>query len=264
MDLGERTGRFLIRDLAGQFTDAFDAVFASAGTEVVKIPPQSPRANAYAERWVRTARGEVTDRMLIAGPRHLHAVLDEYAVRYNEHRPHRAGTCARRALTGSLRPLLSMSRYRRYGVAGSSAGCSTSTSGRHEEHQLIQETAGQRSRAQFWHPSGRIRSPPRRITLPMSTFDGPAADLRWTWHVPGELTPLVAPKPMSRDKIESVVAEFCDLLTVVCDANPTDPPFSTASHASLSALRGKLLRKARAASSRLMLLREAPPHVRTS
>ena len=56
----------------------------------MKIPARSPRANAYAERWVRTARAEVTDRMLIAGPRHLRAVLDEYAVHYNEHRPHRA------------------------------------------------------------------------------------------------------------------------------------------------------------------------------
>jgi transposase InsO family protein len=64
-------------------------VFASAGIEVVKIPPRSPRANAYAERWVRTVRAEVTDRMLIAGPRYLHAGLDEYAVHYNEHRPHR-------------------------------------------------------------------------------------------------------------------------------------------------------------------------------
>ncbi|MGO9080080.1 MAG: integrase core domain-containing protein [Streptosporangiaceae bacterium] len=39
---------------------------------------------------MRTARAEVTDRMLITGPRHLHAVLDEYAAHYNSHRPHRA------------------------------------------------------------------------------------------------------------------------------------------------------------------------------
>jgi putative transposase len=92
MDLGECAGRFtfLIGDRAGQFTGAFDAVFASAGTEVVKIPPRSPGANFYAGRWVRTARSEVTGRMLITGPRHLRAVLGEYAAHYNRHRPHRA------------------------------------------------------------------------------------------------------------------------------------------------------------------------------
>jgi putative transposase len=94
MDLGERAARFrfLVRDRAGQFTEAFDAVLSGAGIEVVKIPPRSPRANAYAERWVRTARAEVTNRMLVAGPRHLRAVLDEYADHYNQHRPHRART----------------------------------------------------------------------------------------------------------------------------------------------------------------------------
>jgi transposase InsO family protein len=65
-------------------------VLVSAGIEVVKIPPRSPRANAYAERWVRTVRAECIDRMLVAGPRHLRAVLDEYAAHYNQHRPHRA------------------------------------------------------------------------------------------------------------------------------------------------------------------------------
>jgi putative transposase len=92
MDMGEYAARFrfLIRDRAGQFTDAFDAVLGGAGIKVVKIPPRSPKANAYAERWVRTARAELTDRMLIAGPRHLRAVLDEYAAHYNRHRPHRA------------------------------------------------------------------------------------------------------------------------------------------------------------------------------
>jgi transposase InsO family protein len=92
MDLGECAARFrfLIRDRAGQFTEAFDAVLAAAGIETVKIPPRSPRANAYAERWVRTARAEATDRMLITSPRHLRAVLDEYVAHYNQHRPHRA------------------------------------------------------------------------------------------------------------------------------------------------------------------------------
>jgi putative transposase len=92
MDLGERADRFrlLVRDRAGQFTGAFDAVLSGAGIEVVKIPPRSPDANAYAERWVQTVRAECTDRMLIAGPRHLRAVLDEYAAHYNQHRPHRA------------------------------------------------------------------------------------------------------------------------------------------------------------------------------
>jgi|SRR5271165_2304975 len=75
---------------AGQFTDAFDAVLAGAGIEVAKVPPRSPRANAYAERWVQTVQAERTDRMLIAGPWHLRAVLDGYVAHYNQHRSHRA------------------------------------------------------------------------------------------------------------------------------------------------------------------------------
>jgi putative transposase len=69
MDLGDRTAsfRFLVRDRAGQFTASSDADLADAGIEVVKIPPRSPRANAYAQRFVLTARTEITGRMLIFG-----------------------------------------------------------------------------------------------------------------------------------------------------------------------------------------------------
>ena len=92
VDLGDRAAdfQFLIRDRAGQFTDSFDAALASAGIQPVKIPPRSPRANAYAERFVLTARTEVTDRMLIFGERHLRLILTEYARHYNGRRPHRS------------------------------------------------------------------------------------------------------------------------------------------------------------------------------
>jgi putative transposase len=58
MDLSERAEAFrhLIRDRAGQFATAFDAVLADAGIEVLTIPAHCPRANAYAERFVLTAR----------------------------------------------------------------------------------------------------------------------------------------------------------------------------------------------------------------
>jgi putative transposase len=91
-DLGARAAdfRFLVRDRAGQFTESFDAALASVGIEAVRIPPRSPRANAFAERFVLTARTEVTDRMLIFGERHLRLVLAEYQTHYNGRRPHRS------------------------------------------------------------------------------------------------------------------------------------------------------------------------------
>lgn len=82
--------RYLIRDGAGQFTRAFDAVLAAAGITAIRIPPRAPQANAFAERWVRTLRHELLDQTIIWNEQQLRRLLDEYLEHYNAHRPHRS------------------------------------------------------------------------------------------------------------------------------------------------------------------------------
>ena len=48
---------------------------------------RTPRANAIAERWIASTRGEYLDRMLITGERHLRLALSEYVDHYNSHQP---------------------------------------------------------------------------------------------------------------------------------------------------------------------------------
>ena len=86
----DRTIRFLIRDGAGQFVTGFDDVFRSDGTTIIRTPPYTPVANAYAERWVGTVRRELVDRTLIWNHRQLEQLLAKYVEHYNTHRPHRS------------------------------------------------------------------------------------------------------------------------------------------------------------------------------
>lgn len=82
--------RFLIRDHDTKFTASFDNVFASIGTETILTPVRSPKANAFAERWVRTVREDCLDHLLVVSRRHLERVLAQYVAHYNRARPHRS------------------------------------------------------------------------------------------------------------------------------------------------------------------------------
>jgi putative transposase len=115
-DAGRRV-RFLVRDRDTKFTATFDDVFASIGAETILTPVRSPKANAFAERWVRTVRQDCLDHELVFSRRHLEMILREYVAHYNRGRPHRGldltpprptravssvGTVRRRDLIGGL------------------------------------------------------------------------------------------------------------------------------------------------------------------
>jgi transposase InsO family protein len=82
--------RILLRDRDAKFSRSFDEVFRTEGLTVVRSPVRAPRANAFAERWVGSARRECLDHVLIFGRHHLQRVLRAYAEHYNRARPHRA------------------------------------------------------------------------------------------------------------------------------------------------------------------------------
>ena len=81
--------KYLICDNDKKFPFAFERVLAGEGVRVIRTPLQAPKANAYAERWVGSARRECLDWLIIGGRSHLEQVLDEYVDHYNNERPHR-------------------------------------------------------------------------------------------------------------------------------------------------------------------------------
>ena len=81
--------QFVIHDRDAKYSGPFDEVFRTEGVRVIRTPIHAPTANAVAERFVRTARWECLDHILVLGERHLERILREYVTHYNEERPHR-------------------------------------------------------------------------------------------------------------------------------------------------------------------------------
>jgi putative transposase len=90
LDFAEQGTRLLIRDRDSKYSGTFDEVFRAGDIRIVQTPVRAPQANAIAERFVRTARAECLDWLLILNRRHLERVLRVYVEHYNTHRPHRA------------------------------------------------------------------------------------------------------------------------------------------------------------------------------
>jgi putative transposase len=111
LDFSDRGVRFLIRDRDSKYSGPFDQVFRSEGIRIVKTPVRAPKANAIAERFVRSVRAECLDWLLILNRSHLERALRVYVDHYNWERPHRAlelrppapGTRPERSPAGEIR-----------------------------------------------------------------------------------------------------------------------------------------------------------------
>ena len=127
----ERQVRFVLRDHDAKFSRSLDDMFRSQGGKVLVTPVRAPKANAYAERWIRTVRAECLDWLLILGRNHLDQVLGVYVQHDNGHRPHRAlglqapDSPARPTIPGRIMEASCID-------ATCSAVCSTSTGELHE------------------------------------------------------------------------------------------------------------------------------------
>jgi len=81
---------YLIHDRDSIYGTSFDRRVSNLGIAQARTPFRSPRANAIAERWVRSVRTECLDHVLIFNERHLQQVLAEYVGYFNHWRPHRS------------------------------------------------------------------------------------------------------------------------------------------------------------------------------
>jgi transposase InsO family protein len=90
LDLSDQGVRSLIRDRDSKYSGPFDEVFRSEGIRILKTPVRAPKANAVAERFVRTVRAECLDWLLILNRHQLEHVLRVYVDHYNRERPHRS------------------------------------------------------------------------------------------------------------------------------------------------------------------------------
>jgi transposase InsO family protein len=80
-------GTLEVRD--AKLSGPFDEVLRTEGVYTIQTPVRAPRANAFAERWIRTVRTECLDWTLVLLRRHLERVVQTYTAHYNARRPHR-------------------------------------------------------------------------------------------------------------------------------------------------------------------------------
>ena len=80
--------RVLICDRDAKWSRAVRDQLTEAGLHVVQTPYRAPNANAHAERFVRSIKGECLHRIVPLGERHFRRTVSEFVAHYHRERPH--------------------------------------------------------------------------------------------------------------------------------------------------------------------------------
>jgi hypothetical protein len=184
---GSRRLLVVLRDRDSKFTCTFDDVFRAEGAQVLITPVQAPNANAYAERWIRTARAECLDWLLIVGRSHLEQVLRVYVEHYNSHRPHRAPR------VGTAESISRSDRHQRESATCASAGPARRPAPRVPPTGCMNE---------FLHPTGKYHN--KREFIPL------AGELGLAWPDGQRPHPVIGFSEVQLT--EQTVADYADTL----------------------------------------------------
>ena len=82
--------KYLLHDRDAKFCAAFDSLLKAGGVDALRLPARSPNLNAFAERWVRSAKEECLSRLILFGEVSLKRTLTEFIAHYHSERPHQA------------------------------------------------------------------------------------------------------------------------------------------------------------------------------
>jgi transposase InsO family protein len=80
--------QYIILDRDPLYTNAFRRLLRESGVTPLVLPAWSPNLNAFAERFVESAKSECLERMVLLGEPHLRAAVRAFVNHYHEERPH--------------------------------------------------------------------------------------------------------------------------------------------------------------------------------
>ena len=80
--------RYLLHDRDTKFCESFREIVKAGGVTSLKLPARSPNLNAFAERWVRSAKEECLSRLILFGESSLSRAVTMFTEHFHRERNH--------------------------------------------------------------------------------------------------------------------------------------------------------------------------------